>query len=166
MQKYLKGRTGMPNTSALGPCKSSGAGRAGVPPRFRGNRPQTADSATPTVPINASEADLVAIWQTASDYIDGWYSRQHVICVVDVDLSCYARLDNVSATKRQRFFRFAGLYWAATKQLIPCPLSAPRSWIFSRVSSRIAAWLSRTPQRSTRSLSGHTAGSQSWVSPY
>jgi hypothetical protein len=29
---------------------------------------------TPTVPSNASEADLAAIRQTASDYIDGWYT--------------------------------------------------------------------------------------------
>lgn len=28
----------------------------------------------PTAPLNASEADLAAIRQTASDYIDGWYA--------------------------------------------------------------------------------------------
>ena len=30
--------------------------------------------ATSTVPINASDADLVAIRQAASEYIDGWYA--------------------------------------------------------------------------------------------
>jgi hypothetical protein len=30
--------------------------------------------AAPTAPLNASEADLAAIRQTASDYIDGWYT--------------------------------------------------------------------------------------------
>lgn len=31
-------------------------------------------SAAPAAPLNASEADLAAIRQTASDYIDGWYT--------------------------------------------------------------------------------------------
>jgi hypothetical protein len=31
-------------------------------------------TAAPTAPLNASEADLAAIRQTASDYIDGWYT--------------------------------------------------------------------------------------------
>jgi hypothetical protein len=31
-------------------------------------------AATPATPVNVSEADLAAIRQTASDYIDGWYA--------------------------------------------------------------------------------------------
>ena len=31
-------------------------------------------SAAPAAPLSASEADLAAIRQTASDYIDGWYT--------------------------------------------------------------------------------------------
>jgi hypothetical protein len=31
-------------------------------------------SAVPEAPLNASDADLAAIRQTASDYIDGWYT--------------------------------------------------------------------------------------------
>jgi hypothetical protein len=45
-------------------------------------------SATSTVPINASDADLVAIRQAASDYIDGWYAGD----VERMERSLYDRL--------------------------------------------------------------------------